>query len=1018
MATWTMPTTGQGSGGPPPPYTTKAPDVATATASSTGGTSIISTTQGNPVNSWGLNNWPSSGTLTPPANPTTYYEFTVDSSNYGGVQISFSYFLPGGDWANPGDNYVYVYSKADNGPYNSGSGFSATKGSWTTQTYTATTTGTSTTTFRISFAGSRNATVYAYLDNITISGCQRPNPPNISKLFSPNIIQLNGTSTLTFTITNPNPAASLSGISFTDILPSGLHIGNSTTTVCNGGTLTTNSSTKTISLSNASLAGGSSCNFSVTVTGTTAGQHTNISTNVTATQSGPNNGGPNIGYAYAVLTVLAPPDFSKAFSPTSIYTGNTSTLTFTINNPNLYNSFTNIAFTDTLPAGLSVGNGTYSVCGGTNNLTTNAATRQITLTGGTLAANSGCNFSVIIIGSTAGSYTNTSGNITATSGSVNLTGGNAVASITVINRVSSLDLKKQVSSNPTGPWTSYTPVAPGGNVYYRFKVYNSGDTELYDIWITEVSGSINPTCSFPNPLLPGDDAYCYSSAVTAITGIHTNTAYASGRYPSGGTIYNSANSSATYATTGLTLTKNADETNYKVIGETIHYNYTVTNSGYAVLSGYVSVTDNKTSVSCPAINTIGDLDNYFDPGESIICGATYNITNADILAKSLTNTAQASIGVTTSNNASKTITLAPADLTAIKKNNTNNQVVAGHAFDWTIIVANDTNEGSAPFLNSEIILLDNLPNTNVSYTLGTVKKSGIIGNINCSLSTDTITCSADGNVIIPSRLQGTIAVTNNSPNIVGTGTAFTADLSVGSIILINNVPYTVLSIANDTNLTLSSNYTGVTASGIIIPASFIINVTTSVTLQAIGSLTNPKSGGVCKVDPDSLLLETNESNNDCYDAVSVIVMPSITVLKSVQPFSDPINGITNPKTIPGGEVIYTILVINSGAGSVDNDSINMEDPIPTNTIMCVSNTCYNPPISFSCSTTPPCGLIFNLSSDVTYYDAGNNVYIPTPDAEGYDPLVRKIKINPKGVLNGSTGPPHPNFSITFKVKIQ
>src|SRR6185436_6713731 len=32
LATWTMPAAGQGSGGPPPPYTTKAADVATATA--------------------------------------------------------------------------------------------------------------------------------------------------------------------------------------------------------------------------------------------------------------------------------------------------------------------------------------------------------------------------------------------------------------------------------------------------------------------------------------------------------------------------------------------------------------------------------------------------------------------------------------------------------------------------------------------------------------------------------------------------------------------------------------------------------------------------------------------------------------------------------------------------------------------------------------------------------------------------------------------------------------------------
>lgn len=1014
MATWTMPTTGQGSGGPPPPYTTKASDVSTATASSAGGTSTISTTQGNPVNSWALNNWPATGTITPPANPTTYYEFTIDTSKYGGVQISFQYYIAGGEWANPGNNFVYVYSRADNGSFVA-TGYPTTKGAWTTQTYSAPTTGTSTTTFRISFAGAKSASNNAYIDNITFSGCQRPNPPNISKTFSPSTIALNSTATLTFTITNPNPTASLTGISFTDTLPSGISVGNSTTTQC-GGTVTTNSATKTISLTGGSLSGGGNCNINVTVTGSSMGIHQNISGNISATESGPNNGGANIGYGYATLTVIAPPNFSKAFSPTSIFTGNTSTLTFYISNPNAASNLTNISFTDTLPAGLSITDSSSSQCGGT--LTTNSATRTISLSGGSLSPNSSCTFSVTVTGSTAGSWTNTTGNITATSGTVNLTSGTASASIIVNNRGSSIDLLKQVSTSPTGPWKSYTPVAVGGNVYYRFKVYNSGDTDLFNIGITEVSGSINPTCTFPNPLPAGQEAYCYSSAITAIEGTHTNTAYAHGQYPSGGTTYNSANSSATYATTGLTLTKNATETDFKAVGDILHYSYTVTNSGYAVLSGSMSITDNKTSVTCPPINTIGDGDNYLDPNESITCNATYTITNADVIAKQVTNTAQASMGGTNSNMANKTVSLAYADLTALKTNNTNGQVLAGNSFDWTITVANSPSTGSALFTDTQVVLIDNLPDTNVTYVLGTVKKSGIIGNINCVLTTNTITCTASGNVIIPPKLSGTISVTNGSPNITGTGTKFTTELSAGSIILINNVPYTVASIANDTTLTLTTNYAGATASGLTIPASFSITVTVTVLPSAGSPLTNPKSGGICRADPNTFLAETNEGNNDCSDSITVILMPSLTVVKSVQAYSDPVNGTNSPKPIPGAEMIYTIIVTNSGAGSTDSDSLNITDSIPANTVMCVSNTCYNPHITFSCSVTPPCGLTFNLATDVTYYDASDSIYTPAPDANGYDANVRKIRLNPKGVLNGATGPPYPNFTTTFKVKVQ
>ena len=47
-------------------------------------------------------------------------------------------------------------------------------------------------------------------------------PPSIAKAFSPTSVLLNGTSTLTFTLTNPNGTTALTGVTFTDALPSGL----------------------------------------------------------------------------------------------------------------------------------------------------------------------------------------------------------------------------------------------------------------------------------------------------------------------------------------------------------------------------------------------------------------------------------------------------------------------------------------------------------------------------------------------------------------------------------------------------------------------------------------------------------------------------------------------------------------------------------------------------------------------------------------------------------------------------
>lgn len=60
---------------------------------------------------------------------------------------------------------------------------------------------------------------------------------------------------------------------------------------------------------------------------------------------------------------------------------------------------------------------------------------------------------------------------------------------------------------------------------------------------------------------------------------------------------------------------------------------------------------------------------------------------------------------------------------------------------------------------------------------------------------------------------GTIAVTNGSANVVGTGTTFTSGM-VNKRIVINGVWYTISAFTDATHITLSSNYAGSTASGL------------------------------------------------------------------------------------------------------------------------------------------------------------------------------------------------------------
>ena len=247
-------------------------------------------------------------------------------------------------------------------------------------------------------------------------------PPVISKAFGAASIPLNGSTSLSFTINNPNTTTTLTGVGFSDTLPAGLVIStpNGLTGSCGGGTITATQGTNTISLSGASLAASASCTFSVNVTGIAAGLQNNTTGPVTSTEGGTG------GTASASINVVAPPSIAKVFNPSSIALNATTSLTFTITNPAANAvALTGVAFTDTLPTGLTVANASTPVCGGT--LTTTAPT-GIALSGATIAANSQCQFSVTVTGAAAGSYTNTTGNVTSTNGG---TGNTASANLTV-----------------------------------------------------------------------------------------------------------------------------------------------------------------------------------------------------------------------------------------------------------------------------------------------------------------------------------------------------------------------------------------------------------------------------------------------------------------------------------------------------------------------------------------------------------------------------------------------------------
>ena len=788
---------------------------ADATTGSPGAPSMLTYGWANQATGFNVNTFP-------------FIQFAIDTSKYTNVSLQLNAQRKGNG---PTDSPLY-YS-TDGTSWNLKTAFASTT-NWTAYgpfDFTGQTSTTGITYFRIYGTGANTASRGAdfNLDNVTFTGCGTPSSPTLTKSFSPNPVAAGTTSTLTFTLTNPNTTIALSGIAFTDTLPSGLTVPTASSSQCGGTVATT--APRTISFSGGTLASSASCNLTVTVTTTASGIYDNISEFVSSTQGGTNTG--PTGIATSSLTVLTPPSISKLFAPNPIITGGTSTLTFTITNPNLNYALTGLAFSDTYPAGLqntATPNGTTTCTGGT---VTAANGNSVSLSGGTVAAGSTCTVTVNVTASTTGGFPNTSLAVSSTNGG---TGNTASDTLSVNAPNPGLGLLKQISTSPSGPWTSFVAVTTGSNVYYQFTVENLGDVTLTSINFSDPSlppallASCDPIWAAPLPVaVSGNDnhiARCVVGPVAAVVGSHTNTATASGNYSTGTTPDDP--SSATYATTGLTLTKTVAETFFVSANDILHYSFDVNNSGSAPLLGPVTVADDKaTDETCPAVNTVGDLDDYLDPGETVTCTATYTVTNTDVTAGSVTNTASATAGGVTSNTASQTVNRLIADLTVTKTNNVSGNIPEGGNFTWTITV-NNNGTGTASFAATQVILTDTLPGA-ASYSP-----------------------------------QGPLAIVNGSTAPTGT-------------------------IACSVNITALSCVAG---TPVTLPAGASFSVTFSVAPIAAGSLLNTAT-----VDPNNNVVEGDETNNTSSDTVMVLT-PTATPTNTPTntPTSTPTDTPTNTAT--------------------------------------------------------------------------------------------------------------------------
>src|SRR5262249_8259567 len=94
------------------------------------------------------------------------------------------------------------------------------------------------------------------------------------------------------------------------------------------------------------------------------------------------------------------------------------------------------------------------------------------------------------------------------------------------------------------------------------------------------------------------------------------------------------------------------------------------------------------------------------------------------------------------------------------------------------------------------------------------------------------------------------------------------------------------------------------------------------TTTAAGSLVNPSSGGTCAVDPQNVVAEIDETNNNCPPNTVIVSVPIPQADLAISKGSSP-----NPY-VPGAPLTYTIVVSNAGPSNVSKARVQDTLPAP------------------------------------------------------------------------------------------
>lgn len=194
------------------------------------------------------------------------------------------------------------------------------------------------------------------------------------------------------------------------------------------------------------------------------------------------------------------------------------------------------------------------------------------------------------------------------------------------------------------------------------------------------------------------------------------------------------------------------------------------------------------------------------------------------------------------------------------------------------------------------------------------------------------------------------------------------------------------------------------------------SVTLSCTRDADGAVLVPTGSGLSRAIDMPL-----DSSVTCLwtDTPSV----PLTIVKLAVVVSDPINGTSNPKAIPGAVVEYRMILTNPAPNVIDSDTLSVTDPLPPQVSLRVADIAgvNSGPVRFI-DGTPSSGLAYTYgglasTTDDVDFSSDNGAtwtYVPTPDAGGRDPAVTDIRVHPQGSFAAGNA----QFTIRFRVVVE